>query len=499
MDAHCHTHTQTRTLLRLRSALALLILPAPLLIMACGTGGSPVDRSQPAEEDTMDQIVGDWRGALDVSGQQLPLVFHITRGDDGLTATMDSPAQGAAGIPVDRVSFDQGRLELSITALGASYDGTLREPATEIVGTFKQAGMELDLTLSPAANRPQEPRPPFPYVSVDVTFMNQDAGVELAGTITHPEGEGPFPAAVLISGSGQQNRNEELFGHKPFLVLSDALTRSGIAVLRYDDRGVGGSGGAETVAEATSRDFAGDAAYALQFLMDQPYVDADRAGLIGHSEGALIAAMIAAGVHETPTGTDPLPIDVDPGFVVMPGGEGVPGDELLMMQSAALLRASGAPEEYIHRMGEANREVYDILLSDTPREDAAERIAAIQRELGMNEEQIQAQRGALLSPWFDFFLRYDPADALRKIQVPVLAVIGELDRQVPAEQNIPEIREALRAAPTRDFTVRELAGLNHLLQPARTGGVEEYQQIEVTMSPEALELISGWITERFVR
>jgi hypothetical protein len=304
---------------------------------------------------------------------------------------------------------------------------------------------------------------------------------------------------VLVSGSGQQNRDEEIFGHKPFLVLADALTRAGIAVLRYDDRGVGGSGGGETLPTATSRDFAGDAAYALRFLMERPYVDRDRTGLVGHSEGALIAAMIAGSVEEVPTGAEPLPIDVDPAFVVMLAGNGVPGDELLMLQSAAVLRAAGASEDAVQQAARANRRLYDIVLADIPREEAAEQIAQIMGELGMNEDQIHAQQQQLLAPWFEFFLRYDPEEAVRRIDVPVLALVGELDVQVPPEQNIPALRDALEAAPTNDYAVRELEGLNHLLQPAQTGGVDEYAKIETTIAPEALDLMSGWIAERFGR
>ncbi|MFP4115010.1 MAG: alpha/beta hydrolase family protein [Spirochaetota bacterium] len=521
MNSLPKTQHPPRTSLLLHGAaafLAALVFATGCAQTSTSVGDSPGGAAPSAtqEEDSMGDVVGDWRGAIRVNGQELPLVFHISRTDGELTATMDSPAQAAAGIPVDRVRYADGSLELRMTALGATYVGTPNDAGTEIAGTFRQSGMELELNLtrsgeaerrtradasSPAAapRRPQEPEPPFPYVSQNVTFVNEDAGVELAGTVTRPDGDGPFPAAVLISGSGRQNRNEEIMGHKPFLVLADALTRAGVAVLRYDDRGVGGSGGAGTVAEATARDFAGDAAYALRFLSGRPYVDPGRAGLVGHSEGALIAAMIAGEVHETPAGTDPLPIEVDPAFVVMLGGEGVPGDELLMMQSAALLRASGASEEYTDRIARANRKVYDILLSDTPRDEAAEQVAQIQRELGMNDEQIAVQRSALFSPWFDFFLRYDPAHALQRIEVPVLAVIGELDRQVPPEGNLPEIRSALESAPTDDYTVRELAGLNHLLQPAETGGIEEYSRIETTIAPEALELVTGWIGERFTR
>ncbi|MFW6313322.1 MAG: alpha/beta hydrolase family protein, partial [Spirochaetota bacterium] len=447
-------------------------------------------------------ITGTWSGTVDAGGQQVLLVFDLSTDNGSLTATMDSPAQGATGIPVEEAVFEDGRLTMHLPQMGASYTGDLADDATAIEGVFSQGGMDFDLDLTRGRNvtetrRPQDPQPPYPYEVEEIRFTNPDAGITLAGTITRPGGEGPFPAVVLISGSGQQNRDEEVFGHRPFHVLADALTRSGIAVLRYDDRGVGESDGAETLADMTTRDSAGDAAAALAFLEDRAYVDPRRAGLIGHSEGALIALMIATGGQTDESGRPVVPIDVDPDFIVLLAGNGVPGDELLLMQSRAILEASGASSEQIEAVAAANRRIYDLALSGAPRDEVATEIDEILTDAGVPANQIELQRNQILSPWIEFFLRYDPASDLRRVEDPVLALIGGLDLQVPAEENLPAIRTALAEAPVEDVTVRELPGLNHLFQPAQTGAVEEYAQIETTFDPSVLELVAEWIVERF--
>jgi hypothetical protein len=486
------------------------------LLLGCG---STETADQEPEEKAMErnrlvQLTGTWEGTLNAGGQQLRLVFHLREADGDVTVTMDSPDQGATGVPIPEASFDGDTLSLGAPAMGAGYQGTVNESQTEIDGVWRQGGAELDLVLDrvePASEatpesqaepttqtaRPQDPLPPFPYETTEVTFENTSEGITLAGTITFPSGNGPFPGVVLISGSGQQDRNEEIFGHKPFLVIADALTRAGFAVLRYDDRGVGESGGRETLAAATTEDFAYDALAAYRHLSEQSFVAADQIGLLGHSEGGVIAPIVATelrsdgGDGASSGGTVRSALEL-PAFYILMGAPGVPGDELLIMQSKALLRARGATEAQIDAAERVNREVYDLLLSDRPTEEIRGDVRAMLEQAGLPEEQVAAQLGALLSPWYRSFLRYDPAPTLREVEAPVLAVIGELDRQVPPEENLPKLREALEAAPTETFTVQELSGLNHLLQPAQTGGVEEYSQIETTVAPEALELIMEW-------
>mgnify|MGYP003645058677 CR=1 FL=1 len=283
-------------------------------------------------------ITGQWNGALKVQGIQLRLVFNITKTETGYSATMDSPDQGVFGIPATAASFDEGKLKVSITNANIKYEGTLGDDKI-IIGVFNQGGQSFPMNLSRdeiaklGSNRPQEPKKPFPYRSEDVIFENKQAEILLAGTLTMPEKEGTYPAVVLISGSGPQNRDAELMGHKPFLVLSDYLTKKGIAVLRFDDRGTAASTG--NFASATSVDFATDVASAVQYLQSRPEIDKSKIGLIGHSEGGIIAPMVAGGSD-----------DID--FLVLLAGTGIRGDKLLLAQQRLIGEASrveGRPEE----------------------------------------------------------------------------------------------------------------------------------------------------------
>jgi pimeloyl-ACP methyl ester carboxylesterase len=326
-----------------------------------------------------------------------------------------------------------------------------------------------------APNRPQTPKPPFPYSAEEVAF-DSAPGVKLAGTLTLPPGRGPFPVAVLIVGSGPHDRDETIFGHKPFLVVADDLTRRGIAVLRYDKRGVGGSSG--RAPNVTTADFALDAKAAVAFLKTRLEIDAKRIGLIGHSEGGEIAPMVAAD-------------DRSVAFVVLMAGPGVPGDQLLLAQSRALLQAQGAPEAAIASAEQANRKIYDIVKTDVGDDEAKARIEALLTGMGMGADQARAAAAQSVLPWVRWFVRYDPRPALERLRCPVLAIDGSKDLQVPAAQNLPEIRKALKDDP--DATVLELPGLNHLFQTASSGTVSEYGTIEETIAPAALKAIGDWV------
>jgi hypothetical protein len=300
----------------------------------------------------------------------------------------------------------------------------------------------------------------------------------LDGTLTIPEGTGPFPAVVLISGSGPQNRDEEIFGHKPFLVLADHLTRGGIAVLRYDDRGVGQSKG--DFASATSEDFAADAWAVWQALSARPEIDAKRVGLLGHSEGGLIAPMLAAAHPEI-------------AFIVLVGGPGVTGEQILLKQAELIATAMGAPPAAVAANAAVQRQVFAILKEETSQARIEERIGAI--PVGSKEASAALVKQSA-SPWMRFFVRYDPAAALRKVRCPVLAIGAERDLQVAPDQNLPAIEAALKAGGNADVTITRLPGLNHLLQPAKTGLPAEYAQIETTVAPAALDAITAWIRQR---
>jgi dipeptidyl aminopeptidase/acylaminoacyl peptidase len=339
-------------------------------------------------------------------------------------------------------------------------------------------------------NRPQEPLPPYPYMEEEVVFRNNDAGITLAGTITRPDGEGVYPAVILVSGSGQQNRDEEIFGHKPFRVLADYLTRRGVVVLRYDDRGVGGSGGDPS--GATSADFATDALAAFSYLESMPYVNRKHTGVIGHSEGGLIALMLAAGNS-----------DVD--FIVTLAGPGTTGREILLDQSGIISRLSGIPEMTISMNNRINNTIYDIM-EDEPESDRAMEI--IRKEVGdmLAEQSVPAEQtesmisglesslGGSSYNWLRYFIMSDPAHYLERITCPVLALNGEKDCQVPGERNLKAISFGLVKAGNSEVTTMLLPDLNHLFQTSDTGLPTEYGVIEETFNKDVLTIIGDWIS-----
>lgn len=437
-------------------------------------------------------ITGQWNGVLDVQGIKMRLVFHVSQGDEGLTATMDSPDQGANGIPVTTTTYDPPAVAFEIPGIGMEYRGTLVDSTIE--GTFSQRGFDLPLNLSRQAidlappNRPQEPEIPFPYRSEEVTFNNPVAKITLAGTLTLPENGRKFPAVVLISGSGPQNRNEELLGHKPFLVLSDYLTRNGIAVLRYDDRGTAQSEG--DFAAATSADFATDVASAVAYLQTRSEIDPKHIGLVGHSEGGLIAPMVAAN-------------SPDIAFIVMLAGPGISGADILMQQTELIARANGMEEAELQTELEMLQAFLDIASggSDLEATQAALK-ARLEQEFdnhpervpeGKTREELISDNLKLLTPWMHYFLQYDPVPALEKVQCPVLAINGAKDLQVPAKANLEAIARALARGGNQKATTVELPNLNHLFQECQTGSPSEYALIEETFSPKALEVVGEWI------
>jgi pimeloyl-ACP methyl ester carboxylesterase len=361
----------------------------------------------------------------------------------------------------------------------------------ELKGKFTQGGQTFPFTLTrgaaPPPPRPQEPKPPFPYDEEEVSYSN--GGITLAGTLTLPSEGGPFPAAILITGSGPQNRNEELLGHKPFLVLADHLTRAGIAVLRVDDRGVGGSSGSNS--ESTTMDFATDVQAGLRFLAGRDEIDPARMGLIGHSEGGVVAPMAAVGSE-------------DVAFVVMMAGTGVTGREVLAHQNRLIARAGGASEAAIDGIVAELDKTIDLVIAGANGEALAEQVGELLVAQGASlageerEAAITTTVEQLTSPWFQAFFTLDPRDALRRLETPVLVINGSKDLQVDPEQNIPEIRKALVESGNDDVTIDVLEGLNHLFQQAETGAPGEYFSIEETINPVALERISEWITVRFL-
>lgn len=468
-----------------------ILLLALAVALSCGMVAQPMAAPQPPQAATAVKpadVAGDWLGTLELGAMKLRIVFHITNSPGGLKATMDSPDQNATALPISSAQLNGASLRLESEQLHGEFNGMVSADLASINGTWKQGGL-LPLVLKRAKStaewqrqpRPQEPVRPYPYRDEDVVYANKAAGNQLAATLTIPPGKGPFPAVVLITGSGPQDRDESLMGHKPFLVLADHLTRKGIAVLRVDDRGVGKSTG--DFAAATTADFATDTEAGVAFLKTRPEIDPKRIGLIGHSEGGIIAPMIAARNH-------------DVAFIVMMAGSGVPGDEILEAQMGLISEAMGKSHEDAVKAVAQQRELL-ALVKQSPdgaglQKELREKIGAAAGE-ELTEPQIGAAVKQLTSPWMRYFLSYDPATALIKVKCPVLALNGEKDLQVPPKQNLPVIRKALEAAGNKNFEIDELPGLNHLFQTAKTGSPGEYAQIEETIAPIALEKMSGWI------
>jgi uncharacterized protein len=445
-------------------------------------------------------IAGQWNGILEVQGTQLRLVFNITKTATGISATMDSPDQGAKGIPVTSASFDKNILKIAMPNMRLEYEGTLEKDNT-IKGTFKQGGGSLPLNLSKekvtkvpkvAVVRPQEPTKPYPYYAEDVTFENKKANITLAGTLTLPKKEGNYPVVVLISGSGPQNRNEELLGHKPFLVLADYLTRKGIGVLRFDDRGTAASKG--DFKTATSEDFATDVEAAISYLLTRKDVNAQKIGLIGHSEGGIIAPMVAAKSK-------------DVSFIVLLAGTGIKGDELLMLQSGLIAKAAGESAEEIQKAQVINKGAFDIVNKSKDTEGLKKDLTHYMEQQIKEHPEVKPKEIAdadfinmqvrqLASPWMQFFIKYNPAIVLESVKCPVLAINGEKDLQVPSKINLDAIKNSLEKGKNKQVTTKELPNLNHLFQECTTGSPDEYAKIEQTFSPIALEEIANWLLKQ---
>ena len=416
--------------------------------------------------------------------------IHFEKVSSGFSGKLINPSGNETVL--DQITSDGTHLHFAVNKLNLSYDGVWSDEEKAWKGnlTFQQV-YPLVLKrataedMGPAVHkRPQEDAinaGPAPYVQREVRFNNFGGHNQLSGTLSLPNGEGPFPAVVLVSGTGRNTRDEDVWGHKVFLVLADALNRQGFAVLRYDKRGVGGSSGDYDA--ATTADFASDAEAAVAWLKNQAEIDASRVGVLGHSEGGIIAPAVAAA-------------DKSVAFVVMIAGPCIRGDKLFVLQSAMTAKAYGAPEDYIARRKIFDQELYSAILS-APSESAAVDRAKAHVAQGVADKIVDAQEAETLAkdgttPWERYFLAYDPAPTLARLTVPVLALNGSLDVQVPAKENLVAAREALKKNPKG--TAMELAGMNHLLQDAKTGAPSEYNDIEETMSPAALKIITDWLS-----
>lgn len=453
-------------------------------------------RGLPPPKPVVTGLDGIWNATLTRNGATLRLVLRIRSTPQGTVALLDSPDQLANGLPVQDLKRDGPNVSFQLSIAGQHYEGTLSAEGTSIAGTWTVPGQPatpVTFTRTQATaertppKRPQMPQAPFPYTAEDVAFDNPAAsGVHLAGTLTLPHGNGPFPAAIMITGSGQQDRDETLLGHKPFWVIADYLSRRGIAVLRVDDRGVGKSTG--SAATATSADFATDSNAAFAYLRTRKHIQPKAIGFIGHSEGGMIGPIAMA-------------TNKDVAFLVMMAGPGTALDQLLLSQRRLIGVTQGISEADLARSEPIMAAVFKAMASGKTYEEGRTAARAVltpeaMTTLGLppttSPDVILAQVG---NPWFRYFLQYDPAPNLRAIKVPVLAMNGSLDRQVPPKENLAAVKAALK--DNKDVTIVELPGLNHLFQTAKTGGVGEYDQIEETVAPVALDQMASWINARF--
>ena len=450
-----------------------------------------------AETAGAPSLAGAWSGELEVSGMKLPIVFHVVEKDGALCATMDSPSQGARGIPVSSASLRDGKVEFESTAVKADLQGELSADGQSIRGVWRQGGMSLPLLLArgePAAkqSKRQEPEPPYPYAVEELRVAGGAKGVELSGSLIIPSGKGPFPAVVFVTGSGPQDRDETILGHKPFLVIADYLARRGIASFRYDDRGVAASTG--DYDSATTLDFAADAEAALGYLATRKELDPKRLGVIGHSEGGIVADIVASRNSSR---------SAKASFIVRLAGPALRGDRLLLLQGAALSRAMGVPDKDIEGSRKVNERLYAIAMKDEPPEAIkaeAKRVYLdyLASDASLSEaDRTAAEQGtdsmvaSLALPWTRCFLSLDPAPYLAALDVPVLALGGTKDLQVPVDADFAALKSSIGAKAS--LTELRLEGLNHLFQHCDRGLPGEYGAIEETFAPEALKAIGDWI------
>ena len=446
--------------------------------------------------NTVDGPTGLWQGSLKVPSTKIRMIFKISRSDNIFFAMFNSPDQSREWIPCSSIKFEKDSLHIICNKINGRYDACFSKNGAKLFGHWSQSGQILPLLLKRVKDIPvpklfpQEKAilsSPPPYLEEEVFYPNEADSITLAGTLSKPNGSGPFPVVLLITGSGKQGRNEELFGHELFLVIADYLTRKGIAVLRVDDRGYGGSTGNFEI--STVLDFVKDVKAGIAYLKTRNDINSKLIGLIGHSEGADIAPIVATESQ-------------DVAFIVMMAGEGVTGEQTVYLQVSQLRKAEGAPESEItandffyHRAIEILK-TYPDTTSAMPEliklcisHDSLLHVSDVKYDASNCQHNITM----LLSPWFRFYITYDPKITLEKVKIPVLAINGEKDLQVSPKQNLQAIEAALIKGGNKDYSIKELPGLNHLFQTASTGDISEYGKIKETIAPVALNIISDWI------
>jgi len=442
-------------------------------------------------------INGEWKATLQLDGDEtLPIVIHIDQENGEWTGALDSPSQEKYGIETSMLNVKGNNVTFAVEDLGIKYEGAYNTDVDLIFGTFNRE-KALPLNFRRASvdaenktkNRPQTPKSPFPYAAEEVNFKNKNANIVLSGTLTKPKTK-IKATAILISGSGAQDRDETLFGHKPFAVIADHLTRQGYAVLRYDDRGIGESTG--NFFTATSEDFATDVSAAVDYLTSRSDLPSDKIGLIGHSEGGMIAPMVASKRD-------------DIAFAILLAGPGVKIPELLVDQWYRDRKFNGLEEQTLEKLRELDEEIFSLIgqleVNESISDDVHQLLLKSARlEDSQNhklEAKVEQLKKQYSTPWFRYFLKFNPEPYLEHTKAPLLALNGSLDFQVDAKMNLNNIHRVLSSTGHPDFQTFELEQMNHLFQVANKGSYSEYAEIQESFSPKALKVMSLWLNQRF--
>lgn len=447
-------------------------------------------------------MVGRWQGALKEI-RDLKMSFNITEEGGKLNATLDVPTQGAKDLACTEINITpEDSVFIKWKMLNAEYVGKLVD-VNKIDGVWVQNGLAIQLVMTRTIgrielNRPQTPKPPYSYYSEDILFYNANKSMYYGATITTPKDDEKHPALILISGSGPQNRDEELFDHKPFAVVADYLTKKGYVVLRVDDRGVGKTGGDRT--NATSADYAKDVVEAINYLKTRPEVDKKKIGLYGHSEGGLIAQLVAAE-------------NKDVNFIIMMAAPGVKVTQGMTEQNIAILKSAGISNEVAENYGKLYHDMVTGITVSTSREEAQNKIGAafdkwksttdtntVKLLTGVSDSASREMFvfkfvDALWNKWMVYFMQYDPKPVLEKLNCKVLALNGDKDIQVLSRSNLEGIQKALAKSKSKDFETREVQGVNHLFQECKACTAQEYGELEQTLKPEVLEIVGNWLDE----
>jgi fermentation-respiration switch protein FrsA (DUF1100 family) len=440
-------------------------------------------------------IEGIWLGTLKVGEMELRIALTFSESEDGtLSATMNSIDQSSGEIPMEKVIMKEDSVLVQHSGIGIEFEGVVDLASNTFDTEFRQGPGKFPILFNkvdslPISARPQEPKKPYPYKEEQVQYEHEAAGIKIAGTFTYPESGGPFPVVILLSGSGPQNRDEEIFGHKPFMVLADYLTRNGIAVLRSDDRGVGSTTG--SFQGSTTRDFADDALAGVAYLKGRDEINPEWIGLSGHSEGGMMAPIAASKSN-------------DIAFIVMMAGPGIAFSDIILFQKETGWKKMGVNDEGLELNRSWHDQVSEIASMDIDNAAVRGKVMLLYKSLSEDEksrlnktpESVEAEIKHLTDPWWRYATKYDARATLMKVICPVLAINGSKDMQVTAKENLAAIEEALQSGGNGNYLVKELEGLNHLFQTADTGDETEYGKIEETFSPVAMKLIADWILQQ---